>query len=329
MHNLRVIVFLFLLLTLGCEMKSQSSGNESLLAVDESIFEKGVSQGKLDSKELSEASGLASSVNNPNMLWTHNDGGDKARIFLIDKQAHLKAIVWFDKTENRDWEAMAVGPGPVAGKTYVYVGDIGDNKAKYDFKFIYRVEEPTIDWAKNADTTLTNIDRIKFQYSDGSRDAESLMIDPLTRDIYVISKREEKVNLYRLPYPQSTTEKITAELTVAQLEFNQYEEKVYSQQGNEKLTNGYHSDFYNQIVSASISKDGSEMLIKSYSSVYYWKRNQGETVADMIKRMPIRLPYIPEPQGEAITFDVNGEGYFTVNEEFSKNPQKLFFYRRK
>lgn len=317
---------MFLSLALGCEKRGQLSGKENLL-VNETLFERGTPLGDLDSKELAEASGLAASVNNPDLLWTHNDGGDKARLFLIDKQAQLKATVLFDGIKNRDWEAMAVGPGPVDGKNYVYAGDIGDNKAQYDFKFIYRVEEPTL--GENADTTLTVIDRIKFKYPDGSRDAESLIIDPLTRDIYIISKREEKVNLYRLPYPQSTTEEVTAELALAKLEFNQYEEKVYSQNGDEKLTNGYHSDYYNQIVSASISLDGSELLIKSYSSVYYWKRNQGENIADVIKRRPTRLPYVPEPQGEAITFDTKGEGYYTVNEKLGKNPQRLSFYKRK
>jgi hypothetical protein len=317
---------LFLSLALGCEKRGQLSGKENLL-VNETLFERGTPLGDLDSKELAEASGLAASVNNPDLLWTHNDGGDKARLFLIDKQARLKATVLFDGIKNRDWEAMAVGPGPVEGKNYVYAGDIGDNKAHYDFKFIYRVEEPTL--RENSDTTLTVVDRIKFQYPDGSRDAESLMVDPLTRDIYIISKREEKVNLYRLPYPQSTTEEVTAELVLAKLEFNQYQEKVYSQSGDEKLTNGYHSDYYNQIVSANISHDGSELLIKSYSSVYYWKRNQGESIADMIKRMPTRLPYVPEPQGEAITFDTKGEGYYTVNEKLGKKPQRLSFYKRK
>jgi hypothetical protein len=329
--EMRIGVFavLFLLLTWGCEKKGQLTGNEDVLVVNETLFEQGVPLGELGSKELSEASGLAASANNPNLLWAHNDGGDQARLFLIDSQAHWKATVWFDSVENRDWEAMAVGPGPVTGKNYVYAGDIGDNKAQHKFKFIYRVEEPVVNWQRKSDTTITRIDRLKFQYPDGPRDAESLMVDPLTRDIYIISKREEKVNLYRLPYPQSTTENITAELTLAKLEFNQHEEKVYSQHGDEKLTNGYHSDYYNQIVSANISKDGSELLIKSYSSVYYWKRNQGESIADMIKRMPTRLPYIPEPQGEAITFAVNGKGYFTLNEKLGKNPQRLFFYKRK
>lgn len=322
MHDLKVLFFLFLLLTLGCERKSQ-------LAIDENIFEQGVIQGEIESNELKEASGLAGSIGNPDLLWVHNDSGDEARIFLIDEQANLKATVKFDHVKNRDWEDITVGPGPVEGKNYVYVGDIGDNKAKYKDRFIYRAEEPVADWSKTSDTTLVKIDSIKFQLPDEPRDTESMMIDPLTRDIYIISKREEKVNLYRLPYPQSTTEEITAELALSKLEFNQLEEKVVSQKDGQELTNGYRSEYFNQIVACDMSHDGSELLIKSYSSVYYWKRGEKESVVDMLRRKPIHLPYLPEPQGEAITFDVQGNGYFTLNEKAGKNPQRLIFYKRK
>ena len=322
MFNLKVLAFLCLLLVLGCERKSQ-------LEVNDNYFEPGIPLGQPDTHDLEEASGLAASISNPGFLWTHNDGGDEARIFLIDKEAHHKATVRFANTKLRDWEDIAVGPGPVEGKNYVYVGEIGDNEAKHKYKFIYRVEEPVVDWARTPDTTLNAIDVIKFQMPDGARDSESLMVDPLTRDIFIISKREAKVNLYRLPYPQSTTEEITAELSVAKLEFNQYEEKIVSEKNGEKLTNGYHSDYYNQIVSCDISHDGSEVLVKSYSSVYYWKREKNESIPDLLKRTPTRLPYFPEPQGEAITFDVTGAGYYTLNEVLKKNPQQLMFYKRK
>jgi hypothetical protein len=322
MHTRIASACLFLLLAWGCQQRDQ-------LPVNDSFFEAGVVQGKLETKELKEASGLSASVGNPDLLWVHNDGGDQARIFVMDKHAHHMATVWCANIKHRDWEDMAVGPGPIAGKNYVYIGDIGDNDAKHKYKFIYRVEEPVADWSKTADTTLMNIETIKFQMPDGPRDAESMMIDPLTRDIFIISKREQKVNLYRLPYPQSTTNEITAELAVAKLEFNQFEEKITSEKNGEVLTNGYHSDYYNQVVSCDISKDGGEVLVKSYSSVYYWKREKNESIADLLKRVPFRLPYSPEPQGEAITFDVKGAGYFTVNEKLGKNPQQLIFYKRK
>jgi hypothetical protein len=314
--------FLLVLFLLGCDKKIQ-------LSVTETIFEAGVSQGPLDSNELKEVSGMSESVTNPGLLWTHNDSGDEARILLIDSNAHLKAIVRFADTKQRDWEDMAVGPGPVEGKTYVYVGDIGDNDSKHKYKFIYRVEEPVIDWSKTPDTTLIHVDRIKFKLPDGPRDIETMMVDPLTRDIYLISKREQKVNLYRLPYPQSTTNEMTAELAMPKIEFNQFVEKEVSNKDGQVLTNGYHSDFFNQVVSGDISHDGNELLVKSYSSVYYWKREKNESIMDLLKRTPMRLPYSPEPQGEAIAFDVRGRGYYTISEERGKTPQLLFFYRRK
>jgi hypothetical protein len=324
MYHKIILACLVVSIHLGCENKDKTH-----LLITENIFEAGVMQGELDTKELREASGLAGSVSNPDLLWAHNDGGDKARIFLIDTNAHVKVTVWFANTSNRDWEDMAVGPGPEEGRSYIYAGDIGDNDGKHKYKFIYRVEEPVVDWSKKSDTTLANIESIKFELPDGSRDSEAMMIDPLTRDIYIISKREQKVNLYRLPYPQSTTEAFTAELALPKLEFNQFEEHVISRDGDQALTNGYHSDFFNQIVSCDIAQDGSEILIKSYSSVYYWKREKNESVADALKRTPMRLPYSPEPQGEAIAFDVKGGGYFTLSEERGKTPQRLFFYKRK
>src|SRR5262245_12603482 len=140
MPKVMVILLAFMVLT-GCNKKEAEQ-----LAVTENLFEAGVLQGEPDTHELEEASGLAASVANPGLLWTHNDGGDEARIFLIDEQAHLRSTAWFENVKLRDWEDMAVGPGPTDGKSYVYVGDIGDNDAKYKYKFIYRVEEPVIDW---------------------------------------------------------------------------------------------------------------------------------------------------------------------------------------
>ena len=316
-----LLVMVTAIVSAGCQKQQEK------LAINESLFDAGVSKAVLKTKVMSEASGLTESINHPNFLWTHNDSGDKARIFLIDTLANLKATVWLSHDEQRDWEDIASGPGPVDGKNYIYVGDIGDNNAKHKYKFIYRIEEP--DLAHSVDTTINEIDTIKFELPDGRRDSESMMLDPLTRDIYILSKREEKVNLYRLPYPQSTTETMKAELALAKLEFNQYQGKAVSKNGGETLINGYHPTYYNQVVSADISRDGREILIKTYSSIYYWKRENNESIVEVLKRKPTILPYKPEPQGEAITFDLNGKGYFTLNEEFGKMPQQLFFYKRK
>ena len=306
---MRLTINLFVAYLMGaCSSSPQTTVNEDL-------FETGVSRGQLADRAINEASGLAASLVNSGMLWTHNDSGDKPRIFLIDSLGRTIMIVNFPGIKNRDWEDIAVGPGPDSTKTYVYIGEIGDNGAHYEFKYIYRIEEPVY---QGSDTTLTHVEVIKFVYPDGKRDAEALLVDPLTKDLFIISKREKRVNLYRLPFPQSTTEGITAELAAAALDFNRL--------GEEK---GYHPRYFNQIVSGDISPDGSEVLVKDYSSVYYWKRNPDETIAEVLKRTPKVLPYTPEARGESIAFCYTGNGYYTLSEEVDGHIPHLIFYKRK
>jgi hypothetical protein len=267
----------------------------------EHIFEQGVIAGMLDSNEIDEASGLVASRANGGMLWTHNDSGDQARICVIDPIGKLRATVWLQGATNRDWEDIALGPGPKADKTYLYIGEIGDNLARYPHKVIYRMEEPVF----TGDTTLfvDEVDSIRFILPDGNRDAEALMIDPHTKDLYIFSKREDAINLYRLPYPQSTTEMMVAEKVLDAMPFT-------------------------LIVAADWSADGKEILVKSYTHVYYWQRNTDQPVAEVLQKAPKILLYHEEPQGESIAFAFDGSGYYTVSEYAKGVKPALMFYPR-
>jgi hypothetical protein len=233
------------------------------------------------------------------MLWTHNDRGDKSRIFLIDSLGRHKTTVTLEGVANRDWEDIAVGPGPDSGKTYIYIGEIGDNYRQYEFKFVYRIEEPRFDGTKSK---VGEIDSIKFVLPDGIRDCEALMIDPHKKDLYIFSKREHAVNLYKLPYPQSTTRVLTAE-KIMELPFS-------------------------QIVAADWSADGKEILIKDYRNVYYWSKANHEPLEMLLQTPAKNLPYVPETQGESITFDRGGHGYYTLSEEEKGRKSRLIFYPR-
>lgn len=281
----------------------------------ENFFELGISLASLNDRAINEASGIAVSRKHPAMLWVNNDSGDKARLFLIDSLAHTRMVVYLSGATNRDWEDLAIGPGPDSAQHYIYVGDIGDNLAVHRVKKIYRFPEPEFTEGRLA---ITQFDSIRFIYPDGSRDAETLMVDPLTRDIYILSKREKNLRLYRLSYPQSVTEIITAELLTNELTFNNLGEP-----------RGYHPKYYNQVVGGDISPDGKEILIKDYSSVYYWKRVAGHTIAETLLTKPYLLPYNPEVRGEAIAFAADGRGYYTLSEEAEGKIPQLFFYPRK
>lgn len=138
------------------------------------LFSSAKEKGIVDIK-LEEASGLVASAAHPGYFWTHNDSGNGAELFLIDSVANIAATMPLAQVTNRDWEDITIGPGPEPDKNYIYVGDIGDNNAKYPLKIIYRLEEPvTIE-----DNRIEKFDTLFIQLADGTRDSEALMIDPI------------------------------------------------------------------------------------------------------------------------------------------------------
>lgn len=256
---------------------------------------------ELTNDTLDEVSGLESSIVNAGMLWVHNDSGGKSEIYLIDTLLNIKMQVKLLGIKNRDWEDIAVGPGPEVGKSYVYVGEIGDNNGKHKTKKIYRFEEPMM--KDSFSLEIADFDTIEFTLPFKKKDTESLMIDPITKDLFVISKREEPVYVYQLKYPQSTHDIITAEELISM-----------------PLT---------QITAADISPDGTEIVVKNYEYIYYWKRAIGESLESTLKTKPTLLSYEQEPQGEAITFAQNGSGFYTLSETSKTDKTFLFFYARK
>jgi len=261
-------------------------------------------RGLIQNDQITEASGLAASRKQLGVLWTHNDSGDESRIFVLNSAGVHLGIVRLVGVSARDWEDIAIGPGPDPGTDYLYIGDFGDNNALFDLKTIYRLREPEYH-ANQAvrDTAITDFDAITFRYPDGKRDVESLLIDPLTRDIYVVSKREAQVGVYRLAFPQSTTDVTVAERVAA-------------------LNMTY-------VVGGDISASGLEIVIKTYTEIFYWKRERTQQVWQAFATVPVKVPYTPEPQGEAVCWAGDDSGYFTTSEEYQNIPARLYFYPRK
>lgn len=260
------------------------------------LFGLGSSMGQLDNAEIKEASGLIASRSNPNTIWTHNDSGDKARIFLISEKAKLLGTFYLEGATNRDWEDMTLSSEN--GIHYLLIGDIGDNLATSETKVIYKVPEPTLNSTQlPVNDTLRNVEKIRYRYPDGNRDAECLMVDPLTNNLIIISKREDNVHIYLASYPQSTTEVITLK-KVGTLPFG-------------------------LVVAGNISPDGKEILLKNYQKVFYWKKEGNESIVELLQNNFQNLPYVQEPQGESIAWKLDGSGYYTLSEGKSAT---LFFY---
>jgi hypothetical protein len=255
-------------------------------------------QNTLKDPALKEVSGVAASRINKSVLYVHNDSGDTSRFFAISPTGQLLSTFYFkadaaNKTTNvTDCEDIAVGPGPEKAKSYIYLGDIGDNHNSRNIITVYRFQEPSVAGVKPPSEIKTEAYHLK--YPDGAHDAETLMIDPVDRLMYIITKREDSVGVYTAPLNTSFTDTISLQKK-AKLHFTGL-------------------PLMKWITAGDISADGSEVLVKSYQKVYFWKRQSNEPIWKTLQRKPTELPYTMEKQGEAIGFTTNGKGYYTTSE---------------
>jgi hypothetical protein len=243
---------------------------------------------------LGEASGLAYSHKNAGKLWSHQDSGNTNMLFLLDAESgEIIARYRIEGTVNIDWEDIEISYGPEAGETYLYIGDTGDNNKRRISYTIYRFKEPTYQDAHFGQTiTLTDLDiaQFNFEFPDGSHDTEGLLVDPLTMDIFLATKRDVVSVLFVLPFPQKAEGR---NIAIKAGEFG-----------------------FRETSAATSNLTGDKVLIKNRQEIFYWEREDNETMVQMLSKTPIKAPYVGEPQGEAICFDPDNN-YFTVSEELN------------
>jgi hypothetical protein len=246
---------------------------------------------------ITEASGLAASRDNRGVIWTHNDSGGAASLYALGRRAELKATLPLSGAANIDWEDIAWGPGPEGSADWLYAADIGDNDAVRSSIRVYRTAEPNLsgysDGALLAPSATTSVE---LSYPDGARDAEALIVDPKSNDLYLITKRESRSRIYRARAPGFAGESV-------QLSF--------------VGTLGY-----GDVVGASACPNGRTVLVKRYFALDAYS---GSSVADALAGSPSQRLLEAEPQGEAIAANPKCSGYYTLSEGSS---QQLIRYLR-
>jgi len=292
MKSLFLYLFCALLsITCACQQSTQSNNFP---------FAKGENKGKV-SKDLEEASGLVASINNSNCLWSMNDSGNSSDIFLINDKAELVMRCKLKNTKNRDWESITTWRNQPSKLNYVYVGETGDNNAKHQLKYLYRMEEP--EYTGNEKFTIDQIETFIIRLPDGPRDMEALAADHPTGDLYLFSKREQNISVYYLSFDRLVAKDTLEPVKIGMLPFH-------------------------NVVAADFSMDGKELLVKTYNEILYWRREDAESIKDVLMRKPVILDYHPEPQGESIAWALDGSGFYTLSESVDNERAKLYFYKR-
>ncbi len=263
-------------------------------------FRIGRQVGKVQTKLITEASGIAASRKNRGVLWVHNDSGNSARVYALNFEGELLRTCRIKGARCRDWEDIAIGPGRDKLCDYLYIGDIGDNRARHSSITIYRVPEPKVD--PNSllmDIEIGPAETIELVYPDGPRDAEVVMVDPSNGDIYIISKRKLFCQVFRAA---------SAELTQKPVRLSQVAVLPWA-----------------LAVGGDISPDGSYIIVRSLSHASLWIRQKDQPLWQAFRQKPFNIKLMPEPQGEAICFDTDGRGFFTLSE---KARQPIYYYAR-
>jgi hypothetical protein len=245
---------------------------------------------KLSVKGLSESSGLAPSRLDTNLLWTHNDSGDSARLFAVDISGATAGVCDVNGADAIDWEDMA--SYSKEGKPYLLVADTGDNGRKRKKYQLYRIPE------RHPDQAPLAVDQtVHFKFDKGPCDCEAIAYDATLDQVILIDKGWSlRCRVFTLDWPVKATKKTQLAKQVAVL----------------KIAG---------ITGMDISPDGRRAIVLTYGPAYEFVRDADETWKRAFARpgREIRMPV--RRQGEAICYGADGKMLFVTSE---KLPTPLF-----
>ncbi len=244
---------------------------------------------------LLETSGVAVSVRNPGLVWTHNDGDRRPFLYRVDRDGRVQARIEVDQSLD-DWEDIARGPCDLGA--CLYLADTGDNNERRDHISLYRLAEPEGEGDQRVDA-----ERYRMVLPDGPRDIEAMYVLPTEQIFFVTKGRNHPVTIYRYPPP------LRSEDTVTLVEV-------------QRLTTGRMSR-PRMVTGASATLDGSTVVIRTYETLEFFAVTGGERLLESdLGRVDLRA--LREGQGEGVGFGANGTIVLTSESARGVGPSLTF-----
>ncbi|MBS1706032.1 MAG: hypothetical protein JST40_09170 [Armatimonadetes bacterium] len=241
---------------------------------------------ELDNKQINESSGIARSYLAPGQYYTHNDSGDTARFFRFDLKGHVSGEWNLSGVKATDWEDIA--SAKIKGKSYLYIGDIGDNKEIRPEIQIYKVPEPTQPSGK-----IVNFETYQVAYPDGAHNAETLLVDQKTGDVWIVTKTDKgPSSVYKLTAPAKS-----GKYTLKKMGTVEVGSIV---PGSKLLTGG------------DVSPNNGFVVLRTYLAAFEFTVTKNFDTWFTAK--PTRLELGVEGQGEAICYSTDGNSILTTSE---------------
>ncbi|HYJ46253.1 MAG TPA: hypothetical protein VEV81_06530 [Pyrinomonadaceae bacterium] len=312
-----VVLCLSALLLTGCQRVGSTTQGEGAgtngLRGKSNAYVSPARLADLEDRAVAESSGIVASRRNPDVFWTHNDSGDGPIIYAFDRKGRSRGRWHVTDAQAVDWEDIAAGPGPRAGVSYLYIGDIGDNDTRRDYVTVYRVPEPeTADDDGSAPVGGKHVtepsEALRLKYPDGRHNAETLMVHPKTGDLYIITKDfTSATGVYKLKAPFTTTG-INTLTRVGEISVP-------------NIVGGL-------ITGGDISPDGRKIILCDYLSGYEVSLpDDAKDDFDQIWKEPmVTVELGPRRQGETVCYSLDGDSILATSE---KRPVPLIEVKRK
>ncbi len=279
-----------------------------------------VTVGTVAGDGLTELSGMAPSLRESDVFWTHNDSGGAPEIFALNLRGETRANVAIDSATARDWEDIATFTWQ--GKPWILIADVGDNTAtRYDLA-LYLLPEPALTSGATAQSLPAKVTyTLRFSFPDGPRDCEGVAVSPATNEILLISKRTEPPVLYslRLPdlsTPSSATSQVATRLTALA--------GIIAPTAAERAIPGRLGQYRSHVTAFDLAPDGSAAAVLTYGNIWLYRRDPTESWATALTHAPERLPVRGLPQAEALSFSPDSQQLWLTTEATNAPIQRYY-----
>lgn len=245
--------------------------------------------GQLQCRDVHESSGIAISRATEGVFWTHNDSGDRPRLFAFQIDGTHVGSWAVPGAQARDWEDIASFTRNQ--QPLLLIADTGDNLKRRDRYVLYVVRDEL-----SAQRTLEVVQTIPFRFATNAQDCEAVAYDPQHDQIILVAKGWEPASeVHALDWPKQAADTLTTKLI-----------------GNLEIAG---------ITGLDITADGMRAVVVTYGDAFAFQRSPDETWTEGFSRsgQQIRLP--PRKQGESICFAADGRSLLLTSE---KRPTPIF-----
>ena len=259
--------------------------------------------GRIESAQVTEASGLARSNIRRDRFWVINDGGSPPVLHAVGVDGRNQGTLRIDAARNLDWESAA--SFELDGKSWLLVADAGDNNAIRNHSTIYVAEEPALE--NGEDAVASPAWTMSFRWPDGPRDCEAVAVDAGGERILLLSKRTIPAVLYELPLRPDNAGVITAtrlgEVDSLPLPTDRDLERAAAERS-----------WHWQPTAMDISTDAGAAVILTYRAVYHFGRRKGEAWIEALRRPPTIINLEGLREAEAVAFAEDGRSVIVTIE---------------